>query len=76
MLFHFGFIKLPKSGDDDEITHARTSRRAAVERNGAAAVLGANGISAEAFAIVNVPDIDALEFANACRLEQVVINGA
>jgi hypothetical protein len=68
MLFHFGFIKLPKSGDDDEITHARTSRRAAV--------LGANGISAEAFAIVDVPDIDALEFANACRLEQVVINGA
>lgn len=31
MLFHFGFIKLPKSGDDDKITHASTTRRAAVE---------------------------------------------
>ena len=31
MLFHFGFINLPKSGDDDKITHASTTRRAAVE---------------------------------------------
>ena len=62
--------------DDQQITGRSTAGGRTVDRNNARTALTADGIGREALAIVDVPDVDLLVFADIGRIEEVFVDGA
>ena len=71
----FFFFHLDKGGNDDQVTHRGTPRRRTIDRNDAAAAFGADRTGDEALAVIAVPDMDLLVFAEAGGIQQVFVNG-
>ena len=67
---------LGEGGDDNQITHRSPARGRAIDRDDAAAALGADRVSDETFAVVDVPDMDLFVFANIGSVQQVFVDGA
>jgi hypothetical protein len=72
----FAGFQLHEGSDDYQVALGGTARGRAVHGNHAAATLALDGVGGEAFAVVDVPDVDLLEFADAGSFQQVFVDGA
>jgi hypothetical protein len=73
---HLVFMYLCKRRDDDQVARRCTPRRRSVDRDHAAAPLALDGVGDEAFAVVDVPDVNLLVLGDVGCVQQVFVDGA
>jgi len=71
-----GLGHLGEGRDDEQVAHAGAACGRAVHRDHAAAALALDGVGDEAFAVVDVPDVNLFVFADVGGVEQVFVDGA
>src|SRR5690625_1973337 len=71
-----GFTILTISGNNHPIPYLHFARRGAVHGNRAGTSLGQNDIGGQALAVIDVVNVDLLEFAQTSQCNQVAVNGA
>ena len=64
MLGHLIFMDLGKSRNDHKVAHRGFESRGAVDRNHAGTAFAFDGVGHQAFAVVDVPNVNLLVFAN------------
>ena len=57
-------MHLREGGNDQQVTHTRTTCGRAVDRNHARATLAFDGVGDEPFAVVDVPNVDLFILTN------------
>jgi hypothetical protein len=73
---HLVFMHLCERRNDQQVTHTGAACGRAVDRNHARATLAFDGVGDEAFAVVDVPDVDLFVLTNVGGVQQVFIDGA
>ena len=76
MAGHLVFVHLRERRNDQQVTHAGAACGRNVDRNHVRATLAFDGVGDEAFAVVDVPDVDVFVLTNVGGVEQVFIDCA
>jgi hypothetical protein len=76
VLSNLVFMHLRERRNDQQVTHAGSACGRPVDRNHARAALAFDGVGDEAFAVVDVPDVDLFVLTNVSGVQQVFIDGA
>ena len=76
MANHMVFMHLRERRNDQQLAHAGTTCGRAVDRNHARAAFAFDGVGDEAFAVVDVPDVDLFVLTNVGGVQQVFVDGA
>ena len=72
----FNLVVLGVGADDQAMANAGLVRRSAVDRDDPRAVFASDGVGGEAFAVVDVVDLDLLVLANAGQIQPLAVDGA
>jgi hypothetical protein len=76
MASHLVFMHLRERSNDQQVAHAGTTCSRAVDRNHARTTLAFDGVGDEAFAVVDVPDVDLFVLTDVGGVQQVFVDGA
>jgi len=74
-LGQFHFVENTEGGDDENVSGSSLAGGGAVHGNDARSPFRLDGVGGEAFAVIHVPDVDLLVFADIRGVQQILVDG-